>query len=230
MQFKIRCSAIGQIMTNPRSKTETLSKTTMSYVQLWVKEQLYSRKNEFTNKYVQKGLAVEDASIDFIMEMLGYPILNKNEKQFSNDFMTGTPDMILPDHLIDVKNSWDCFTFPLFETECEKNYWWQGQGYMELTGRDHYKVVYILSDTPENLIYREAKNYCFNNGYDELDEDVFQSFVDKMTYPDIDNSFKIKTFEFDRDQAAIDSIKDRVIACNHYAQQLIKQLKNERTN
>ena len=28
-EFKIRCSAIGKIMTNARSKTETLSKTNL---------------------------------------------------------------------------------------------------------------------------------------------------------------------------------------------------------
>jgi hypothetical protein len=40
-EFKIRCSAIGQIMTNPRSNTEVLSETTKTYCQNWVKEQIY---------------------------------------------------------------------------------------------------------------------------------------------------------------------------------------------
>ena len=39
-EFKIRCSAIGKIMTNPRSKTETLSKTTKTYLEEWSKEQI----------------------------------------------------------------------------------------------------------------------------------------------------------------------------------------------
>ena len=37
--FKIRCSAIGQIMTNSRKKGE-LSKTTQSYLDLWIKEKI----------------------------------------------------------------------------------------------------------------------------------------------------------------------------------------------
>ena len=58
-QFKIRCSAIVQIMTNPRAKKDVeaglLSATTKTYYQDWYKEQLYKRRKTFSNKYVQKG-------------------------------------------------------------------------------------------------------------------------------------------------------------------------------
>lgn len=221
IQFKIRCSAIGKIMTNPRSKSEFLSQTTMTYVQTWLKELLYSRKYEFSNKYTEKGTINEDESLDFIAENLGYPFLIKNEKFLSDEHMTGTPDVILPDHLIDVKNSWDCFTFPLFESTPDKNYWWQGQGYMALTGLSKYKLIYTLTNTPMHLIEREAYQHCMRNGYDELDEDVFQDFVQKMTYDEIPAKHRIKVFEFERDEEAIAAIRERVQQCNVYLQELI---------
>ena len=76
-EFKIRCSAIGQIMTNSRSKSEALSKTTKSYLQEWVKEQIYKRKKTISSKYLEKGLIMEDNSLDYIAENLGYGMLKK---------------------------------------------------------------------------------------------------------------------------------------------------------
>ena len=220
-EFKIRCSAIGQIMTNGRSKTEILSKTTQSYLQTWFKEQLYNRHKQFSSKYTDKGNIMEDNSLDFIAEQLGYGMLLKNEDYFSNDFMTGTPDVILKDHIIDVKNSWDNFTFPLFETEVpNKDYFYQAQGYMALTDLDSFKLIYVLSDTPINLIEAEARKYCYANGYEPNDEDVLNEFIERMTYKDIDAKYKIKVFEIKRCDETIKAIEERVIECRNYINQL----------
>lgn len=216
-QFKIRCSAIVQIMTNPRAKKDVeaglLSATTKTYCQDWYKEQLYKRRKTFTNKYVQKGLVVEDNSLDFVAEQLGYGMLIKNEEFFQNDFLTGTPDAILPDHLIDVKNSWDCFTFPLFEDKVDKNYFYQAQGYMELTGRESYKLIYTLMDTPEYLIEKE---FTYNNFYDK-DYDEFKA---DYIYDNIDAKHRIKVFEIARDEEVIEAIKLRVAQCQDYINSL----------
>jgi len=224
-EFKIRCSAIGQIMTNSRSKSEKLSKTTQSYLQSWVKEQLYNRTKYFTSKYTDKGNIMEDNSLDFIAEQLNYGMLLKNEENFFNDFMTGTPDVILKDHIIDVKNSWDNFTFPLFEKEIpNKDYFYQAQGYMKLTGLDSFKLIYVLSDTPINLIEAEAKKYCYSNGYEPNDEDVLNDFIKRMTYKDIAAKYKIKVFEIQRCEDTIKAIEERVIECRDYINELKAEL------
>jgi len=220
-EFKIRCSAIGQIMTNSRSKSEKLSKTTQSYLQTWFKEQLYNRRKQFSSKYTDKGNIMEDNSLDFIAEQLNYGMLLKNEDNFSNDFMTGTPDVILNDHIIDVKNSWDNFTFPLFEKEIpNKDYFYQAQGYMKLTGLDSFKLIYVLSDTPINLIESESRKYCYANGYEPNDEDVLNEFIERMTYKDIDAKYKIKVFEIQSCDETIKAIEERVVECRNYINQL----------
>jgi len=126
--FKIRASGSGNLMG-----VKGLGKTGESYLQQWTKEQLYGRRKFMTNKYVEKGLIMEDASLDYIAEHLGYGMLVKNEDYFENEYFTGTPDVILNNHLIDVKNSYDCFTFPLFFNGVpNKDYYWQAQVYMAL--------------------------------------------------------------------------------------------------
>ena len=206
--FKIRCSAIGQIMTNPQRKTETISKTTKSYCQDWLKEQIYGRKKEISSKYTDKGNKVEQESLNYVAENLGYDKLIKNEKSFENDFLTGTPDAILTDHLIDVKNSWDCYTFPLFfDAIPNKGYYYQAQGYMALTRLDNYKLIYTLMDTPDDLIKRE---YKFSNS------DNYDLFSQHYKYSHVDSRYRIKVFNIKRDDFVIESIYKRVLDCREY--------------
>ena len=220
-KFKIRASGCGNIMG-----IKGLGKTGQSWCEQWLKEQIYQRKKEFSNKYTQKGLITEDNSIDFIAENLGYGFLIKNEKFFENDYVQGTPDVILKDHIIDVKNSWDCFTFPFFENEYpNKDYYWQAQCYMWLVGVDRYKLIYTLSDTPDNLIEKEAYYWAKNNGYDEVDADLYDQFKAKMTYSNIEDKLKIKVFDIERNNADIEKIKERVIECREYINELKKAIK-----
>jgi hypothetical protein len=231
--FKCRASAIGKITTLPRSKKDQeagiLSQTAQTYVKDWLKGQpeLYNRRKKFSSKYTYKGNAVEDNSIDFAAEILGYPLLFKNEESFENDYIKGTPDVIVSDCVLDLKNSWSQDTFPIFYTDIpSKDYWWQGQGYMWLTDRKHYKLVYTLTDTPPEQIASEARRYCYAN-YIDLDlyfDEVYEEFEQNMTYSDVDPELKIKVFEFDRDEYAIKLVQDRVLACRGYVEELLKIL------
>jgi len=205
--FKIRCSQIGKLMG-----AKGLGKTGESYLETWLKEQVYNRRKEFTSKYTNKGNEMEDNNIDFVADVLGFGMLVKNEQYFENDFLTGTPDIILPNEIIDIKSSWDCFTFPLYDYELEnKDYYWQMQGYMSLTGKSAAKVIYVLSDTPQHMIQKEAYWYCKQNGYEDLDIEIYNDFLKKMTYKDIPNELKIKTFVVERSETDIQLIYNRVV-------------------
>jgi len=148
-EFKINASSCGKIMG-----IKGLGKTGQTLVNEKVVENIFERKKEFSNKFTNKGNIVENGSITFISEALEYKGLQKNEEHFSNDFMKGTPDIILKDKIIDVKNSWDCFTFPFFNKEVpSKDYYWQAQVYMDLLDIDSYELIYILMDTPRHLAF-----------------------------------------------------------------------------
>jgi hypothetical protein len=47
LSMKIRCSALGRLMTAPRNKSEVLSKTAQSYIQELVLEEKFGIKKEF---------------------------------------------------------------------------------------------------------------------------------------------------------------------------------------
>lgn len=197
-----------------------------THCETWLKEQLYGRKKEISSKFIEKGLIVEDNSIDFISEYLGIGLLLKNESLFEDEYKCGTPDIVLKDTIIEVKNSWDCFTFPLFSDKIpNKEYYWQAQSYLSLTDRNICKLIYVITDTPDHLIKKEALYYCRNNGYDDFDEDILKKFKEKMTYSNIKNDLKIKIFVIERNDDDIKKINEQVIKCRNYINKLKIQIK-----
>lgn len=196
-EFKIRASAVSQIMTNPRSKSETISQTCKSYLEQWVKEQIYNTQKTIKSKYLTKGLEVEQIAIDYYAEEKGLGFVLPNVEYFSNEFLHGTPDLIHGQTLYEFKSSWDCFTFPLFESEPDKGYWMQCQVYMALTGLKKARLVYTLQNTPDELTWEESADYS-----------------------DISSKYRIKEFEIDFDPEFIESVNQRVIDCRDYIKSL----------
>ena len=215
-QFKIRASAGSHIMG-----VKALGLTGLHYCEHWIKEQLFNRRKEFSNKYTEKGNIVEQDNLDFVADQLDLGMLIKNEKHFENDWFTGTPDAITKDCIIDVKSSWDPFTFPLFaDSVPNKGYVFQAQIYMHLTGKRKYKLIYGLLDTPQHIIIREASYKSKRDGYEELTETMLNEFMKDMTYDDIDPKYRIKVFDIEYDQAIIDQLCIRVVECRSYIDKL----------
>lgn len=201
MNFKIRASASGKIMTNARSKSELLSETTKTYVKEWLIEKIYGFRKEIKSKYLTKGLKLEDTAIDKAIEWLDLPFTLKNEKFFEDDFFCGTPDLIVDNVVYDIKCSWDAFTFPLFENEIpNKDYFYQLQVYMHLTGCKKAVLTYVLLNTPEELTYE-----------------------DKNNYDNMDKKYRIKTFEIDYSEEVIADLQQRVTNIREY----LKTIKND---
>ena len=216
-EFKIRCSKIGDIMTNPRSKSDILSKTTMTYLDSWVMDQLYKRVKEIKSKYLDKGNIMEQDALDAVARNLDIGIILKNEEHYEDEFFTGTPDAVPNDVVIDTKCSWDYTTFPLLHKEIkDKDYKAQLQGYMHLTKKTEAKLVHVLLDTPMHLIEREARYYCLNNGYEPDDQDILADHVRRMTYGDLPDTLKYKSFDLAIDTEFLALVIERVKECRKY--------------
>ncbi|MCY4781686.1 hypothetical protein ORI89_18695 [Sphingobacterium sp. UT-1RO-CII-1] len=214
-KFKIRCSAISNIMG-----IKGLGKTGYDYLNEWMKEQIYERRKDFASKYFDKGNACEDEAIQYAAENLGWGEVHKNDEWFENDFMQGTPDVMRPkaDTIIDIKNSWDCFTFPLYDTIIpSKGYDDQLQGYTELTNYGKAQLVYCLMDAPLDLMKKEMSRLSWKEGYrGEIPPEVYQKVKEDMTYSNLPPELRLKVFEVERDPKRILAIADRVLECRKY--------------
>tara|TARA_R110000772_G_scaffold51709_8_gene118609 strand:+ start:59 stop:772 length:714 start_codon:yes stop_codon:yes gene_type:complete len=229
-EYRERASQIGKIMTNPRSKSEEISKSALSRVQEAMLQEKFGIKKVFWSKAMDKGNECEDDSIELFGRVYGIFNLKKNEESFENDHFTGTPDLLHEDIVIDVKSSWDGNTFPWFEDEIpNKDYYYQLQAYMDLAGKDRAILAYCLVNAKEDMILDEIRRQAWQNKMIESSNEFDDSVRAQMEFDHIPEVLRIKAFEFKRDQDVIDQMKERVELCRKYYHQYSDQLnaKNE---
>ena len=157
--MKIRCSSLPKIMTNSRVKSEVLSETAKSEMIKIAKEDFYGYSSQMTNKYVEKGIEVEDKSIE-LLSLVKFAQYRKNKVRVNNDFLTGECDINdeVNDEIIDIKSSWSLETFPALPSDINiKDYEMQLRGYMMLYNRSKASVCYCMVSTPEGLTMYENK-------------------------------------------------------------------------
>lgn len=187
-----------------------------TYLETWAIEQLFNRKQEFSSKYTEKGNMCEDEAIELFCELRGVKAV-KNKERKSNNWIEGEPDLVLSDEVPDIKNSWDVFTFPLFDTKLpESDYYYQLQGYMSLFDKQKASVNYCLIDAPEMFIDMEATKQSRKTGALEVDAELYEEVKAKMTYSDIPKELRMKRFEFERNDNVIAKIHSQVELCRKY--------------
>jgi hypothetical protein len=216
--YKFRCSSLGKLMTNARSKSEPLSATTKSYLKEIYIEEVYGRKKEIKSKFLEKGKFAEDDSLGLATDHYKR-LLIKNEETLENDWIKGTPDIMLGDvKILDVKSSWDLFTF--FDVDgTNKDYYWQLQGYMNLTGRKEAELAYCLVDTPLHIIVSEKNKMQWALGLQEgtPEFDEMETEVEKnMTFGDIPAEKRIKTYSFEFNEEGFEQLKQKIALCRIY--------------
>jgi len=179
----------------------------------------YGRTTEIETRYTMKGLMVEEDSLT-LYSRFKKRIFTKNEERLNNEWISGCPDVI-KENVVDAKSSWDIFTF--FRQNIKKlnkNYYWQMQGYMDLTGADSATLAYCLIDTPDVLVNDMKRKLLWKMGVaTELDQDYLDACaeIDKlMKYDDIPMEEKVIEITIERNQTDIDKMHKRVEQCREY--------------
>lgn len=198
-----------------------LSQTAKTFCENWLTQQLYERRREFVTRYTEKGKEMEVEAADYAAGVLGWGYVEPNTLRLDNEWIQGECDIITNDAIHDIKNSYDCFTFPLFADEIpEDGYYWQVQGYMWLYDRPAASVVYCLMDMPDNLVAWECR-IKYGAGYSA---EQFAEMKALHTYSHLPDYLRVKQFKFERNQSDIDRIAARVEQCREYINTLIKKI------
>jgi hypothetical protein len=207
-------------MTESRSKSEVLSETCKSrLLQLFI-EKKYDREKDISNKFLEKGTLVEEDAITLLSVVNG-KFFKKNEENLKNDFISGTPDIILEDKIIDIKSSWDIFTFFNAKKDAlNKAYYWQLQGYMALTGCKEAELVYCLVDTPQHILDSEKRSLAYKLGVGSEDDPKFKYLFDNIdkngTFSDILIEEKIFIQKIQKNDADIEKIYQKIELCRDF--------------
>lgn len=216
--YKFRCSSLGYLMTEARSKSEALSETTKSYLLDIYIEKTFNRRKDITSKFMEKGLNVEENSID-LLSSVRKEMYFKNEVQFKNEYISGTPDIITDSCIIDIKSSWDIYTFGKAMKEENKNYFWQLQGYMWLTGLEKAELCYCLVETPDILIEREIKKALYQSGISENDNSFLEYKIEMETHyrhTDIPKEKRVHSKNYEISEPHLMQLQMRVEQCRDF--------------
>lgn len=204
--MKFRCSSIGKLMTEPKSKAEgPLSVGAKTYIRELVAQEIFGVDFIITSKAMEKGIEVEEQSIALLNTVRGTSLV-KNSERRSNDFITGECDLFNPakNRGHDVKSSWSIATFPITVTDCiDKLYEWQMRGYMALWNAEAWEVNYCLVDTPERLIGFEPMELHFVSGIPE--------------------QMRVTTWEITRDKEKEEAIFEKVKHAREYFLQVVEE-------
>lgn len=209
--MKIRCSSLGKIMTSPRKKGEVLSQTAKSYIREIAKQDFYGYSSELSNKYLDKGIQVEDESIE-LFNAVFLRDFTKNTERVENDFLTGECDMIDETDIVDIKSSWSLETFPALEQDAQdKNYEWQVRGYMMLYNRMFASVSFCMVSTPNELL-----NDWDNHSIHKVDH--------------IDPAHRVTVVSYERDFELEKQIEEKCTKAIEYYYEYINLLNNKNEN
>jgi hypothetical protein len=204
-----RCSSLGKLMTEPKSKTEVLSAGAKTYIKQLVAQELFGIDFHVSTKPMQKGVLCESEAIIMLNSLRNvYPF--KNQERKTNDYITGEADIFDPEtkrgH--DIKCSWSAATFPITtEDAVDKLYEWQMRGYMMLWDCDVWEVNYCLLDTPEELI-----------GYEPREMHIVSHIPERM---------RLTTWVIERDKEKEQAIIDKVQQASNYYREVLSQFDHE---
>jgi hypothetical protein len=216
-----RCSSLGKLLVEPRSKSEVLSQTAKSYIEDLFNELEFGYRKEFSSRYTDKGLEMEDEAIQFASEQFDWEFVVKNTERFTNDYITGEPDINTDNLLADIKCSWSLDTYPMFEADLKnKDYYWQLQGYMWLTGKTEAELVYCLMNTPLQIVEDEVRRAHWKAGLIDEDIDLRHEVQTKHNYDNIPSKLRVKRYIVERDEKAIEKIIEKVEIAREYYKML----------
>jgi len=192
-----------------------LSESAKSYCKEWLISEITGKKKDIRSKYLARGKAMEKKAIERISKHYGIELL-KNDDELENEYFTGTYDTNTPEIVIDAKVPFDCFTFPYFETEPDKNYYGQIQVYQELKGLKKGSLCYCLENGSEEQINKLSWDLARDLGKDEPDIEDWDIAVEMLSYDNLPDSLRKKVFEFGYDEAYIKKAEKMVLASRKY--------------
>lgn len=207
--MKFRASQLGKLMTSSRTKGEALSQTAKSYIIQKAKEDFFEYRSELNSKYITKGLAQEQDSIN-LLNLVRLEDYKKNEERVENEWLSGCCDIITDTSIIDIKTSWSLDTFPAtsYELKDTSDYEWQGRAYMWLYDMPSFELCYVMVTTAPEIMGD------YENGA--------VHYVDHIA-----PEKRITSITFARDKEIEIQMAERLILANEFYNEVINQLNNK---
>lgn len=203
--YSFRCHNLHLIMKTPRAKGEVLSEGAKTELTKLVSQYIYGYDVVIDARVLDKGIRCEDDAIQLLNDVR-FENYVKNTERFTNDWLTGEPDIITENKVIDIKNAWSLATFPILNEQVadKDEYEWQVRAYMMLTKKPFAEVAYCLVDTPEDLIKYENPHLHIVSH--------------------IPQNMRVTIASFERDKELEELIKAKVVAAREFMETTLRQM------
>ena len=237
--WKCRASAVGRLMTQKGK----LGVGTKTFLQEEYDRIVYGIEPLIFSKYMKKGTYQEQDSLALKSRVDGV-FYEKNEDSAENEYIKGTPDVILDDCIIDIKSSWDKSTFN--KASLKKEYKYQLIVYCWLFHKPKAVLSYCLVNSHPDIIDKEKLSLYYkmdkpdtespeykaacqqlemNLIFDFERYQVQHSWYDLETPPErqrtINEKIRVKDFEFKA--SSLDDIIENVELAREYLMDLWKK-------
>lgn len=219
-----RSSAVGDLLPEPKLKADkeagNLSETAKSLVtKVWLNNQFGYSEDVLTDEML-KGMLCEQEAMGLVQKVLKGEFRVSFKKNLKNDYITGTPDIVLQneDYVEDIKSSFNLRTF--IEAEPNRLYKTQAQCYMELTGKKHFRLIYCLNKTPQSIIVNQKQKWLYKFDGDSENKDYIKvsmqidhnnNLIDKLPLEK-----RVKVFEFHHDKEYIANLYKKIEKAREY--------------
>lgn len=221
-EITFRASSIGKLMVEPKTKATKeaggLSETAKTYCEeVWLKSK-YGYEEIIDTPAMTKGIMYEQDSLQLVQEVLELPFLAKNRELFKIGDIAGTPDIILPDTIIDVKTSFSLKTYK--DCELTNLYKYQGLAYMHLTGVKKFLLAYALVPLSDDDIAKECERIAwkYDRQYDhpEYVKRSMQIKKNNDVILSIPKEERVATFAYSYNEQDMSMLNINVIRAKEY--------------
>lgn len=226
-KFKVDTLKLELLDLKKRKDEVNLSATVKTnLIDIWTSVST-GRRTELHNKYIKKGLAVEEDGITMLSQYLGR-FVKKNTKRYNNEFLTGEMDVVEGESDLrvevnyDIKSNWDVFTFRRvkYGDTVNSDYYAQLQGYSDLNGAPMGKIFNVLINTPDALIDSQVKQLWYGMGCPNESDIIYLEGIEKIKknniFDDLPFEERYHITEIPRNDEFIDKIHNRIKECRHW--------------
>lgn len=162
-----------------------LSKTIISSLIKQYGRIIYNKKTAAIGEafsFFVKGTELEQEAVSLLskIDKRNYTLITENTE---NEYLIGRCDILDEKRgkIIDLKVSWNVNSFLIAKTTpLDKKYWYQMQGYMEIYNVDEAEVVFLLLNTPPELIEREKIKLQNRFMVGEIDREKYELDMDNI--------------------------------------------------
>lgn len=187
--MKFHCSSMPKLMSASGKWTQTNESALLDIAI----EQKYGMRKPIETDAMRKGTMVESDVIDLYANFKNKKLF-KNKKFYENSTLCGTPDIITDEGIIDIKSSFDIWTFSsVNEKSAKDDYYWQGVSYCYLIGKSKFTLVYGLVDTPAEIQFNLYRRLAYTMTEEEAENVIARNH----TYSHISPNKRLKIYEWD---------------------------------